>query len=99
MKIAAMVDLALALNAAAASGDYDDVTMTVVRREIESRRIFDTLKVVLGVEVDPGDQIDLLEEWERLAPEPFSDVRPRCGLSALVAYLLAGIRERQGAIC
>ena len=52
------------------AANCDDMTVDVVKREITNRRIFDTLKVVRGLEVEPGDQVELLERLALVSQSP-----------------------------
>jgi hypothetical protein len=98
--------LAIQLNGAADSGDYDDVTTAVVIREIQAGSIFDFLVQKLPADVwaisklTDVDRHSLAKEWKLMADgyEPAQFHVRRSGLALLVAYLLHQIGIRHAII-
>jgi hypothetical protein len=87
--------LAIQLNGAADSGNYDEITPAVVLRELHAGRIFDFLVRELPADVWTISKLtdvdhELSQQWRRMADacEPKQFHVQRNGLALLVAYLL-----------
>ena len=88
--------LAIQLNGAADSGDYDEMTTDVVLREVRAGRIFDFLVRELPADVwsisklTDVDRHKLSQQWRQMADayEPEQFHVHRNGLALLVAYVL-----------
>jgi hypothetical protein len=88
--------LAIQLNGAADSGDYDHITVDVIRAEVESGHVFEFLSRQLPAsawEISKLTDVDrhkLSQHWQMMtrAYDPQQFHVSRRGLSLLVAYLL-----------
>src|SRR5580765_3516907 len=91
--------LAIQLNGAADSGQYDAITTDVVVKEIQAGRTFEFLTEQLPAEVrmisklTDVDRHTLSKQWKAMAEgyEPAQFHVRRSGLALLVAYILHAI--------
>jgi hypothetical protein len=94
--------IALALNAAAGTEKYDDLTVAQVKEAIRIGTIMELLDAKLGSDsglrvLKDGDQEEFLEEWRTLVDNPKEESKlgvHRGGLNLLVAYMLWGLEWR-----
>lgn len=99
---ARMTKLALALNAAAGTDQYDDLTVNSVKEAIRAGTVMELLESRLGNAaglkvLNNGDREELLEEWRGLVDNATEESRlgvHRGGLNLLVAHLLWGLDWR-----
>lgn len=102
MRITTLTFIAFNLNGAIDSGRYDDLTIDVIKDEIEKGTVFDFLRRRLGADIDlsilvKADEAELLAEWQDLliaVNERRKMSVEKRGLTLLVAYLLEGIQRR-----
>lgn len=102
MRITALTFIAFYLNGAIDSGRYDDLTIGVMKDEIEKGTVFDFLRRSLGADIDLSvltkvEEAELLAEWQDLliaVNERRKMSVEKRGLTLLVAYLLEGIQRR-----
>ena len=100
------IRLAIQLNGAAESGQFDHITTAVIAHELEHERVFEFLARELPVSVweisklSDVDRHQLMREWRMLAKAYDSEQFhvSRSGLALLVAYVLHMIDIRHATI-
>jgi hypothetical protein len=98
--------LAIQLNGAAESGNFDHITTAVIAAELEHDRVFEFLERQLPAKVwdicklTDVDRYQLSQEWKMMAKayEPAQFHVSRNGLALLVAYVLHMIDIRHAII-